>query len=84
MTLVGFIIFLVIGVVAGWIAGQIMNGGGFGLFRNIIVGVIARVDRRMALFGLVGIAVYGLIGSIIAAVIGALILLALLRLIGRA
>jgi uncharacterized membrane protein YeaQ/YmgE (transglycosylase-associated protein family) len=40
MTLVGFIIFLVIGAVAGWIAGQIMNGGGFGLVGYIIVGVI--------------------------------------------
>ena len=40
MTLTGFIIFLVIGAVAGWIAGQIMRGGGFGLAGNIVVGVI--------------------------------------------
>ena len=80
MTLVGLIIFLVVGAIAGWIAGQIMSGGGFGLVGNIIVGVIGALIGGWV-FSLLGIAVYGLIGSIIAAVIGAVILLALLRLI---
>ena len=83
MTLTGSIIFLVIGAVAGWIAGQIMRGGGFGLFGNIVVGVIGALIGGW-LFGLLGIVVGGLIGSIIAAVVGAIILLALLRLIKRA
>jgi uncharacterized membrane protein YeaQ/YmgE (transglycosylase-associated protein family) len=82
MTLLGFIIFLAIGAAAGWIAGQIMSGGGFGFVGNIIVGVIGALIGGWV-FGLLGIAVYGLIGSIIAAVIGAIILLALLRLIRR-
>jgi uncharacterized membrane protein YeaQ/YmgE (transglycosylase-associated protein family) len=40
MTLTGLIIFLLIGAVAGWLAGQIMRGGGLGLLGNIVVGVI--------------------------------------------
>ena len=40
MTLSGLIIFLLIGAVAGWLAGRIMKGGGFGLLGNIVVGVI--------------------------------------------
>src|SRR5262249_39446813 len=80
MTLTGLIIFLLIGAVAGWIAGQIMSGGGFGLVGNIVVGVIGALIGGWV-FSLLGIAVYGLIGSIIAAVIGAVILLALLMLI---
>jgi uncharacterized membrane protein YeaQ/YmgE (transglycosylase-associated protein family) len=83
MALTGLIIFLVIGAVAGWSAGQIMRGGGFGLVGNIVVGVIGALIGGW-LFGLLGIAVGGLIGSIIAAVVGAIILLALLRLIKRA
>jgi uncharacterized membrane protein YeaQ/YmgE (transglycosylase-associated protein family) len=82
MTLAGLIIFLV-GAVAGWIAGQIMSGGGFGLVGNNIVGVIGALIGGWV-FSLLGIAVYGSIGSIIAAVTGAVILLALLRLIRRA
>src|SRR5262249_18484929 len=82
MTLLGFIIFLVVGAVAGWIAGQIMRGSGYGLVGNIVVGVIGALIGGW-LFGVLGIAAGGLIGSIIAAVIGAIILLALLRLIRR-
>jgi len=83
MTLTGLIIFLVIGAVAGWLAGQIMKGGGFGLVGDIVVGVIGSLIGGW-LFGVLGIAVGGLIGSIIAAVVGAIILIALLRLIKRA
>ena len=83
MTLTGFIIFLVIGAVAGWLAGVIMKGGGYGLVGDIIVGVIGSLIGGW-LFGLLGIAAGGLIGSIVAAVVGAIILIAILRLIKRA
>ena len=73
---------LLIGAVAGWLAGQIMRGGGLGLLGNIVVGVIGALIGGW-LFGVLGIAVGGLIGSIIAATVGAIILLALLRLIKR-
>ena len=82
MTLTGLSIFLLIGAVAGWLAGQIMRGGGLGLLGNIVVGVIGALIGGW-LFGALGIAVGGLIGSIIAATVGAIILLALLRLIKR-
>ena len=83
MTITDLIIFLVIGAVAGWLAGVIMKGGGFGLVGDIIVGVVGSLIGGW-LFGLIGIAAGGLIGSIIAAVVGAIILIAILRLIKRA
>ena len=73
MTVTDLIIFLVIGAVAGWLAGQIMKGGGFGLVGDIIVGVIGSLIGGW-LFGVFGVAVGGLIGSIIAAVVGAIML----------
>ena len=83
MTLTGLIIFLVIGAVAGWLAGIIVKGGGFGLIGDIVVGVIGSLIGGW-LFGLLGIAAGGLIGSIIAAVVGAIILIVIVRLIKRA
>jgi uncharacterized membrane protein YeaQ/YmgE (transglycosylase-associated protein family) len=83
MDITGLIIFLVIGAVAGWLAGVIMKGGGYGLVGDIIVGIIGSLIGGW-LFGLFGIAAGGLIGSIIAAVVGAIILIAILRLIKRA
>ena len=83
MTITAIIIFLLIGAVAGWLAGLIMKGGGFGLVGDIVVGVIGSFIGGW-LFGLLGIAAGGLIGAIIAAVVGAIILIAILRLIKRA
>ena len=83
MTLTGLLIFLLIGAVAGWLAGLIMKGGSFGLVGNIVVGVIGSLIGGW-LFSLLGIAVYGLIGSIIAAVVGAIVLIYIVRLIRHA
>src|SRR5215472_11147657 len=83
MTIEGLIIFLLIGAVAGWLAGLIMKGGGFGLIGNIVVGVIGSLIGGW-LFGLLGFGAGGLIGSIIVAVIGAIILLFIVGLIKRA
>ncbi len=83
MTLAGLIIFLAIGAVAGWLAGVIIKGGGFGLVGDIVVGVIGSLIGGW-LFGFLGIAAGGLIGSIIAAIVGAIILIAVVRLIKRA
>jgi uncharacterized membrane protein YeaQ/YmgE (transglycosylase-associated protein family) len=82
MTLTGLIIFLLIGAVAGWLAGRIMKGGGFGLLGNIVVGVIGSEIGGWVFF-LLGIRAVGLIGSIIAAVVGAIILIAIVRRIRR-
>ena len=83
MTLTSLFVFLLIGAVAGSLAGLIMRSGGFGLLGDIVVGVIGAVIGGW-LFGVLGIAAGGLIGSLIAAVVGAIILIAILRLIKRA
>jgi len=77
------IIFLAIGAVAGWLAGLIMKGRGFGLLGNIIVGIIGAVVGGF-LFGLLGLAAGGLIGSIVTATAGAVVLLFLIGLIKKA
>jgi uncharacterized membrane protein YeaQ/YmgE (transglycosylase-associated protein family) len=77
------IIFLLIGAVAGWLAGQIMGSGGFGLVGDVIVGVIGAVIGGW-LFGVLGIAAGGIIGAIICATVGAIILIVILRAIKRA
>ena len=83
MALEGLVIFLVIGAVAGWLAGQIMSGGGFGLVGDVIVGIIGSIIGGW-LFGVLGITVGGWIGQIVAALIGAIILIAIIRAVKRA
>lgn len=75
--------FILIGIAAGWLAGQIMKGGGFELVGDLIVGVIGALLGGY-LFGLLGIAAGGLLGSLVTATIEAIVLIALLRLIRRA
>jgi uncharacterized membrane protein YeaQ/YmgE (transglycosylase-associated protein family) len=75
--------FLIIGIVAGWLAGQLMKGGGFGLIGDLIIGVIGAFIGGW-LFGVLGIYAGGLIGSLVTATIGAVVLLFLVRLIKRA
>jgi uncharacterized membrane protein YeaQ/YmgE (transglycosylase-associated protein family) len=84
MSLTGLIWFLLVGLIAGWLAGRVMRGGGFGVVGDMIVGVIGALLGGW-LFGTLGISAGGgLIGSIIVAFIGAVILIMLLRLIRRA
>ncbi|MDR0770114.1 MAG: GlsB/YeaQ/YmgE family stress response membrane protein [Burkholderiales bacterium] len=78
-----FIWFIVVGLVAGWLAGKFMKGGGYGLIGDLIVGVLGAVLGGF-LFSLLGVSVGGgLIGAIIVATIGAIVLIFLLRLIKR-
>lgn len=80
---VGILIWLLIGGVAGWLAGQVMRGGGFGIVGNIIVGIIGAVLGGV-IFGALGITFGGIIGSLIGAFLGACILLFLISLVKRA
>jgi uncharacterized membrane protein YeaQ/YmgE (transglycosylase-associated protein family) len=75
-------IFLVIGALAGWIAGSLMRGGGFGLLGNIAVGVVGAVLGGFV-FDFVGVSAGGFVGSLITAVVGAAILLFVIGLIKR-
>lgn len=85
MTLTGLIIFLVIGAIAGWLAGLIVRGFGFGLAGNIAVGVIGAVIAGWLLPRLgLGFAVGGpILTSIVYALIGAIILLLIIGLFRR-
>ena len=80
----GIIVWLIIGAIAGWIAGALVKGGGFGLIGDIVVGIIGAVIGGW-LAGTLGISIgSGIVASIITAVIGAVILLVIVRAIKRA
>ncbi|MCW0134224.1 GlsB/YeaQ/YmgE family stress response membrane protein [Burkholderia pseudomallei] len=80
----GFIMWLIIGAIAGWLAGILVTGGGFGLIVDIIVGIVGAVIGGW-LAGLLGVHIgSGFFGSVIIAVIGAVILLFVIRLFRRA
>jgi uncharacterized membrane protein YeaQ/YmgE (transglycosylase-associated protein family) len=69
--------FLIIGLLAGFIAGKLMRGGGFGLVGNLIIGVIRSLVGGL-IFRIVGLAATGFTGSLIMATLGAVVLLWLL------
>ena len=72
MDLQSLLIILVIGAVAGWLAGVLVKGGGFGLLGNIVIGVIGAFIGGF-IFGLLGIAAGGILGAIVSATIGAVV-----------
>jgi uncharacterized membrane protein YeaQ/YmgE (transglycosylase-associated protein family) len=76
--------FIVVGLIAGWLAGQVMKGGGYGVLVDIILGILGAIFGGW-LFGKLGIwPGGGIIGSIIVAFIGAVILVWITRLIKKA
>jgi uncharacterized membrane protein YeaQ/YmgE (transglycosylase-associated protein family) len=79
MDLMSLIVWILIGAVAGWLAGKIMKGGGFGLLGNIIIGIIGAFIGGYV-FGLFGITAGGIIGSIVMATVGAVLLLYIVKL----
>jgi uncharacterized membrane protein YeaQ/YmgE (transglycosylase-associated protein family) len=84
MGIESLIVFLVIGAVAGWLAGLIVQGFGFGLIGNIVVGIVGALIAGW-LLPRVGLAFGGgILAAIIHAVIGAVILLLIVRLVKRA
>jgi uncharacterized membrane protein YeaQ/YmgE (transglycosylase-associated protein family) len=84
MELEAILIILIIGAVAGWLAGQIVRGMGFGLIGNIVVGIVGAFIAGW-LLPRIGIVIGGgMIGSIINATIGAVVLLVIIGLIKRA
>jgi uncharacterized membrane protein YeaQ/YmgE (transglycosylase-associated protein family) len=79
-----FVWFIVIGLVAGWLAGTLVKGGGFGLVGDIVVGVVGALLGGF-LFSALGVSSGGgLLGAIIVATIGAIVLIFILRLLKRA
>ena len=80
----GFIEWILVGLIAGWLAGKVMKGGGYGVLVDIILGILGGILGGW-LFGELGIwPGGGVIGSIIVAFVGAVILVGITRLIKRA
>lgn len=73
-----FVWFLLIGLAAGWLAGQLMKGRSSSLAEDLAVGVIGSLLGGF-LFGLIGLRATGLIGSLVTATVGAIVLIALIR-----
>jgi uncharacterized membrane protein YeaQ/YmgE (transglycosylase-associated protein family) len=80
--LTSLIWFLIIGIAAGWIAGLIMKGRGFGMMGDLIIGAVGALIGGV-IFDFLGFATTGLLGSLIMAVIGAVVLLFLAGLFRR-
>jgi uncharacterized membrane protein YeaQ/YmgE (transglycosylase-associated protein family) len=82
MSTENLLLFLIVGVVAGYLAGKIMKGKGFGLLGDLIVGVIGSFIG-VWVFGLLGIYTAGILGLLIASIVGALLLLYVVRLVKK-
>ncbi|WP_018294956.1 GlsB/YeaQ/YmgE family stress response membrane protein [Mariprofundus ferrooxydans] len=76
------VIFLLIGAVAGWIAGNLTKGGGFGLIGNMAIGVIGAFIGKFV-FGFLGFSFAGAVGTLMAAILGAVILIFIVGLFKR-
>lgn len=86
MDIVAILIMLAIGAVAGWLAGNIMKGRGFGLIGNIVVGIIGSIIGTFVggfVAGATGINIPGIVGTLVWATIGAVILLFVISLIKK-
>ncbi|HEY6986554.1 MAG TPA: GlsB/YeaQ/YmgE family stress response membrane protein [Rhodanobacteraceae bacterium] len=77
------IVFLIVGAVAGWLAGVIVKGHGFGLIGNIVVGIVGAFIAGWLLPSL-GLGLTGIVGAIVYALIGAVILLVIIGFVKRA
>ncbi|MCU0823015.1 MAG: GlsB/YeaQ/YmgE family stress response membrane protein [Leptospira sp.] len=77
-----FIWFLLIGLIAGWLAGRILRGKGFGIIVNLVIGVVGSFLGGIV-FGFFGFRSYGLIAELIVATIGAILLIFLAGIIKK-
>lgn len=77
------IIWIISGIVAGWITGLMIRGRGFGLIGDLIIGILGGILGGW-LFAMFGLFIIGIIGNIIVAVVGGIVLVAIIRLLRRA
>ena len=75
-----FLYFLIIGLAAGWLAGQLVKGGGFGIVGDLVVGVIGAIVGGF-LFNLLGFPPSNMLAKLIAATVGAILLILGLRML---
>jgi uncharacterized membrane protein YeaQ/YmgE (transglycosylase-associated protein family) len=78
----GFLWEIIIGILAGFLAGKIVKGSGMGILVDLIVGIVGSILGGW-IFGLLGLAAYGLIGQLVMATVGAIVLLLIVRAINR-
>jgi uncharacterized membrane protein YeaQ/YmgE (transglycosylase-associated protein family) len=83
MDVENIVLIIIIGAIAGWLAGKIMKGRGFGLLGNIVIGIIGAFVGGF-LFGLLGITAGGIIGSLVMSTVGAVTLLFVVRVLKKA
>jgi uncharacterized membrane protein YeaQ/YmgE (transglycosylase-associated protein family) len=76
--LLTILFWIVVGLIAGWLASLVMGRGGYGIIGDIVVGLVGAVIGGF-LFSLLGLGAGGLIGSIIVAFVGAIILILIVR-----
>jgi uncharacterized membrane protein YeaQ/YmgE (transglycosylase-associated protein family) len=75
---------IIVGLIAGWLAGVVMKGGGYGILVDILLGIVGGILGNW-IFGRLGVSSgSGVLGSIVVAFIGAVILVAVTRLLRRA
>jgi uncharacterized membrane protein YeaQ/YmgE (transglycosylase-associated protein family) len=79
----GLIWTVVIGLIAGWLAGKVMKGRGYGVLMDIVLGIVGGVIGR-SVFGMLGLESWNVIGAIIVSFVGALILIWLVRRLKKA
>ena len=80
----GILAWVVVGLIAGWLAGQLMKGGGYGMVADIILGLLGGVLGGW-IFEKLGVSAGGgMIGSVIVAFVGAVILVAITRALKKA
>ncbi|MDB9801639.1 MAG: GlsB/YeaQ/YmgE family stress response membrane protein [Yoonia sp.] len=84
MGIQSILVIVIIGAIAGWLAGQIVKGFGFGLLGNVVVGILGAFVAGL-IFPVIGLGFGGgIVGAIIHATLGAVILLFLIKLVKRA
>lgn len=76
------LIWIILGGLAGWLAGQLTKGRGYGCLGNVLLGIVGSVVGGW-LFSLIGLRVVGGVGSFVAAVVGAIIVIAIAQMFSR-
>ena len=76
------LIWIIVGIIAGWLAGLVMKGRGFGIVGDLIVGILGGILGGIIFRGL-GLGVSGILGEIIVAFVGAVVLVAIVRTLRR-
>jgi uncharacterized membrane protein YeaQ/YmgE (transglycosylase-associated protein family) len=82
MSLSSLLVWIILGGLAGWLAGQLTKGRSYGCLGNVLLGIVGSVVGGW-LFSLIGLQVVSGIGSFIAAVVGAIIVIAIAQMFGR-